>query len=215
MAEVHPGERAEQAWFHPRDLEDGEPAARPQHPVGFGESGGQVRDVPHDKRRAPRVHARVRQRQPGGITQSEARDHAQVAGRALLACPLHHRPRDVEAHDAPGPRLEAREREVARPRPGVEDGVQGAHDLGGGEPAPGLILPDGHHAVHEVVAMRDLAEHLPHVGGAVVVALEQGFRALAFSAHARRVREVATMPDPNTRSQPRQPLQSERLPLIR
>ena len=84
---------------------------------------------------------------------------------------LEHPLGEVEADDARRAGLARGDGEVAGAAARVEHVVARPHRLADRRPAPALVEPDGHHAVHRVVDRRDPVEHPLHAFGGEPAAL--------------------------------------------
>ena len=152
--EPEPEERPEDA-LRPRDLENRELAAGPQHARELLQAAFEIREVPHAEADRRGVEVAVRKRKRERVTLHPF-DRAR-----LLASALEHLRREVERDDATAAPL-GLDGEIARSAARVEHAVSRPYHRVHGELAPPLIEAGRHHAVHDVVHGSDAIEHPAH-----------------------------------------------------
>ena len=152
--EPEPEERPEDA-LRPRDLENRELAAGPQHARELLQSAFEIREVPHAEadRRCVEVAFGKRKRERVAL-------HPFDRAR-LLASALEHLRREVERDDATAATLSL-DGEITRSAARVENAISRPYHGVHGELAPALIEAGRHHAVHDVVDGSDPIEHPAH-----------------------------------------------------
>ena len=150
-----------------RDLENPEPAAGAEHPAQLLDRRLEVLDVADTEADDRRLEGRVLEREREHVAL-----HEFEPGR-LAPSTLEHPLGEVEADDSPRAGLGRGHSEVAGAAARVEHVVAAPHCLANRRPAPALVEPDGHHAVHRVVDRRDPVEHPLHSLGRQAAGLDR------------------------------------------